>query len=95
MRDRGCQLAIPTPPSRSPVSSVGTNKLDGGVGIADCGPDPASESLVDSELGPLIGCSNPSTEVSGVLCGYRRPQWSGRDRRLAAPTFFSLSIFFI
>ncbi|PKI67299.1 hypothetical protein CRG98_012316 [Punica granatum] len=33
-----------------------------------------------------MGDSNPSNDVAGVLCGYRRPQWRrGRGRRLAAP----------
>ncbi|PKI71891.1 hypothetical protein CRG98_007750 [Punica granatum] len=43
-----------------------------------------SESPVDSGLGLPIGDSDPSIEAAGVLCGYGRPQWRGRGRRLVA-----------
>ncbi|PKI49141.1 hypothetical protein CRG98_030487 [Punica granatum] len=39
-----------------------------------------SESPVDSGLGPLVRDLDPSTEVVGVLRGYRRPWWRGRGR---------------
>ncbi|PKI69084.1 hypothetical protein CRG98_010553 [Punica granatum] len=53
-----------------------------------------SESLVDLGLGPPIGDPDPSTEVTSILCEYRRPRWRGQDRRLEASTPLSLSIFF-
>ncbi|PKI35137.1 hypothetical protein CRG98_044488 [Punica granatum] len=36
--------------------------------------------------GPPIGNPDPSTGVAGAHRGRRRPRWSGRGRRLAAPT---------
>ncbi|OWM66927.1 hypothetical protein CDL15_Pgr008096 [Punica granatum] len=79
-RDRGWdrQSAIPTPPLRSSASSVGTD----------------GESSVDSGLRSPIGDPDLSTEVAGVLYGYRPPRWRDRSCRLVAPTSPSLSIFF-
>ncbi|PKI65287.1 hypothetical protein CRG98_014325 [Punica granatum] len=54
-----------------------------------------SESSVGSGLGPPIGDPDSSTEVAGVLRGYRQPRWRSRGCRLAASTPFSLLIFFI
>ncbi|PKI32021.1 hypothetical protein CRG98_047584 [Punica granatum] len=39
-----------------------------------------SKSSVDLGLGLPIGDPDPSIKVVGVLCGYRRPRWRGRDR---------------
>ncbi|PKI45315.1 hypothetical protein CRG98_034276 [Punica granatum] len=97
MRGRDHQLATPTPPPRSLVSSVGTSDLCGGVGVADWRPRPLlpfrfsfrtkmEKSPVDSGLGPPIGDPDLSTEVVRVLRGYRLPRWRGRGRRLAAQT---------
>ncbi|PKI41206.1 hypothetical protein CRG98_038394 [Punica granatum] len=38
-----------------------------------------SKSLVDSGLRPPTGDLDPSTEVAGVLYGYRRPRWRGNQ----------------
>ncbi|PKI78315.1 hypothetical protein CRG98_001258 [Punica granatum] len=70
-----------TLPPRSSASSVGTGDHGGGVEVADWRPQspnqletPTWNSSSICRLGPSIGGPNPSTEVTSVLCGYRRPR---------------------
>ncbi|PKI68513.1 hypothetical protein CRG98_011109 [Punica granatum] len=48
------------------------------------GQSPERKSKGNEGSGPPIGNPDSSIEVVGVFRGYRRPQWRGRDLRLAA-----------
>ncbi|PKI64482.1 hypothetical protein CRG98_015118 [Punica granatum] len=81
---RGRQLATPTPPPRPLASSVGTGYLGGGVKVADWRPQspnrPGTQNRSSQSICRLrlpIGDPDPSIEISGDLCGYRRPLWRG------------------
>ncbi|PKI55384.1 hypothetical protein CRG98_024235 [Punica granatum] len=87
--NEGRQSTIPTPPPRllTPIEDFGD--LGGGIGVADWLPLPLwpSRSHLSSQsirgIGPPIGYFNATTDVTGTHRGRWRPQWYGRDRRLA------------